>query len=290
MSNYGKIEGTFWTGNTGRQIVSAGQEAVIVSVYLMSSPHANMLGLYYLPIVYLCHDTGLTEEGALKGLARASEAGFCEYDRASSWVWIRNMAFWRVERTLKPEDNRVKKVASAYAELPNNPFLGDFFDHYTADFHLQDRRENKGPPKGLRSPSEANNNNRSNSSSSSSTPSSSLRSEDVVSPPPARAREDSPPVITIPLVGDAEFPITAEQVDEWGRLFPAVDVPQQLRAIRAWNLANPKNRKTKAGVLRHVTTWLAKEQDRGPTKRNDPHGQRSSAASRAVEAERRILD
>lgn len=50
---------------------------------------------------------------------------------------------------------------------------------------------------------------------------------------------------------------------EWTGLFPAVDVPQKLREVRAWNLANPARRKTRTGVQRHITAWLAKEQDRG---------------------------
>jgi hypothetical protein len=70
-------------------------------------------------------------------------------------------------------------------------------------------------------------------------------------------------VAAIPLVGNqGEYPITQEMVDEWQKLFPAIDVMQVLNEIRAWNLANPKNRKTKSGVLRHITGWMTKQQNR----------------------------
>ena len=67
----------------------------------------------------------------------------------------------------------------------------------------------------------------------------------------------------IPLVDGTEFAITREQCNEFDRLFPAVDIDQTLREIRAWNLANPKLRKTRSGILRHITQWLAKEQNGG---------------------------
>ncbi|MBW2099125.1 MAG: hypothetical protein JRG77_10135 [Deltaproteobacteria bacterium] len=45
---------------------------------------------------------------------------------------------------------------------------------------------------------------------------------------------------------------------------------QGLREIRAWNLANSRNRKTRSGILRHINTWLKKEQDRAHRSRDDP--------------------
>ena len=76
MRDYGKISPSFWTGKTGKAIKAGGQEAVVVAMYLMSSPHSNMIGMYYLPMMYLAHEAGLGLEGASKGLRRACEAGF----------------------------------------------------------------------------------------------------------------------------------------------------------------------------------------------------------------------
>ena len=84
-----------------------------------------------------------------------------------------------------------------------------------------------------------------------------------------------PPVITIPLIHKKggrpqEYPVSRELVSELQALYPAVDVMQALREIRAWNLANPRNRKTRNGILRHINTWLKKEQDRAHRSRDDP--------------------
>ena len=70
-------------------------------------------------------------------------------------------------------------------------------------------------------------------------------------------------VAYIPLNDGSDFGISAEQILEFEKLYPAVDVPQTLNEIRAWNLSNPQHRKTRSGVLRHVNRWLAKEQNRG---------------------------
>lgn len=67
--------------------------------------------------------------------------------------------------------------------------------------------------------------------------------------------------ISIPLNDGSEFPIYENQITEWQKLYPAVDVAQQLRNIRGWNLAHRKNRKTKRGVEAHIDGWLRKEQD-----------------------------
>lgn len=75
------------------------------------------------------------------------------------------------------------------------------------------------------------------------------------------AEQGSPPEISLSLNDGREYPITTSQRAEWETLFPAVNVPQELRNMRAWLLANPRNRKTKSGVLRFATSWLTRQQN-----------------------------
>lgn len=72
-----------------------------------------------------------------------------------------------------------------------------------------------------------------------------------------------PAVIDIPLVDKTTHGITQAQIDDWSKSFPAVDVLQTLRTIREWNLSNPARQKTKRGIRKHITDWLAKDQNRG---------------------------
>lgn len=141
MRDYAKVSPKFWTGDTGQRIVARGSEALIVALYLMTSPHSNMLGLYRLPTLYLAEETGLSPEGASKGLTECMEEGFCDYDPQSKMVWVFEMASYQIASELKSGDLRVKGINKEYNGLPNMPFLGSFFDRYADKFHLADRRE-----------------------------------------------------------------------------------------------------------------------------------------------------
>ena len=76
MRDYAKVAPQFWIGETGRELRTMGPETQVLALYLITSPHANMLGLYYLPLPLMAHETGLSAQGTLKALARLSEAGF----------------------------------------------------------------------------------------------------------------------------------------------------------------------------------------------------------------------
>jgi hypothetical protein len=138
MREYAKISPRRWTGNTGRAL-RGHLEAQLVVDYLVTCQHANMLGVYYLPIAYLAVDTGLTQEGAWKGLRQAIEVGFCRYDEAAEVVWVLNMAREQVG-DLDAKDNRCKGIQKEYDALPDNAFLGAFFDAYVDAFHMTARR------------------------------------------------------------------------------------------------------------------------------------------------------
>ena len=60
--------------------------------------------------------------------------------------------------------------------------------------------------------------------------------------------------------GDAKIHgITRELLAQWKELFPAIDVPLELKAASAWLDANRKNRKT--DLKRFLVNWLNKSQD-----------------------------
>jgi len=57
--------------------------------------------------------------------------------------------------------------------------------------------------------------------------------------------------------------VTPDDVALWEDSFPAVDVMQTLREIRAWCLANPLKCKTSRGIQRFLTSWMHREQNKG---------------------------
>jgi hypothetical protein len=140
MRDYSKVSPQFWIGTTGKIIRGFGRDAQLVGLYLMTSPHANMLGLYYLPKLFIAHETGLTIEGGQKGLARCIEAHFCSYDKATEMVWVHEMAAYQVGEQLSGGDKRCLGIQNEYDSLPENPFLQAFYDRYVKAFHMSRAR------------------------------------------------------------------------------------------------------------------------------------------------------
>lgn len=62
--------------------------------------------------------------------------------------------------------------------------------------------------------------------------------------------------------------ITEEILAGWKDAYPAVDVVQQLKAMREWILANPSKKKANWG--RFIVNWLAKSQEKGGSGRPGP--------------------
>ena len=88
-----------------------------------------------------------------------------------------------------------------------------------------------------------------------------LNTKDIYNAPSNKIATE-PPVIEFILNDKTYYPITQKQVDKWSELYPNVDVMQQLRKMCGWLDANPRNRKTKGGILKFVNGWLAREQDK----------------------------
>ena len=83
-----------------------------------------------------------------------------------------------------------------------------------------------------------------------------------------------PSVIELTLNDKSLYPIYQNQIDEWTKSYPNVNIMQQLRQMKAWLDANAKKRKTKSGILRFVNAWLAREQDK-PSKPQKEQGKSS---------------
>jgi hypothetical protein len=140
MRDYAKVGPKFWIGKTGKALRAAGPVAQVVGMYLMTSPHSNMLGLYHLPISYIATDTGLGQEGASKGLQSCIDAGYCAYDEESEMVWVHEMAFYQIADSLVATDKRSAGVQNEYNELPENPYLEPFFAKYASAFKMTKER------------------------------------------------------------------------------------------------------------------------------------------------------
>lgn len=133
MRDYGTVASQFWVRGTGKEL-RGDPEAQIVALYLMTSPHANMIGVYHLPAIYLAHETGLSQEAALEALGRLAQKDFCTY--ADEWVCVHNFAANQLGAELKAEDKRVKGVINELSKVPAGACRDSFVSRYQGPYNL----------------------------------------------------------------------------------------------------------------------------------------------------------
>jgi hypothetical protein len=243
MRDYSVVTPAFWIGTTGKQL-RGNIEAQLLAVYLMTSPHSTMTGVFHCPILYMAHETGLSFEGATKALASLCEAGFCEYEAALETVFVYRMASFQIGQSLKPNDNRIKGVEKDVEKMVSPSQKAKFLKLYSQAFSLSPL---EAPPKP-----------RTRTGTRTGTREDSAEPQSDSTPAIPET-----PVVLIPLNDNSEYPIGQTLIDEWSQTFPAVNVVQELREMRVWCLANPNKRKTRRGVDSFAVRWFGKEQDRG---------------------------
>ena len=88
-------------------------------------------------------------------------------------------------------------------------------------------------------------------------------SDACAEPEKSDSAPEAPPIASLLLNDGTEFAVTQDIYDRLARTYPAVDTMQQLREIENWCFSNPKNRKTRNGVMRFINSWFSREQDKG---------------------------
>lgn len=240
MREYSVVKPHFWIGKTGKELRGK-PEAQLIAMYLMTSPHSTMIGVFHCPIMYIAYETGLTIEVASKGLASLLEEGFCTFDAATDTVFVKNMLKFQVGDNLNPKDNRVKAIKRAFGELPESKAKQEFAGLYWEVLGLE-------KPVKHTSPSEA--------------PCKPLRSQDQEHD--QEQEQTAAPIaknaIGLPLMNNGFFAIKPEQLEKLKTLYPDIDCEQELRNMIGWFDANPEKLKPRTAIMQFVNSWLANRQ------------------------------
>ena len=147
---YGITHARFWDGTTGRALQRKGKDATLLALYLQSCRHANMIGLYELPLEHLEREL-LVLEGRTSILYAFHDLHvlhYATYDLGTEYVWVREMARIRAGLPLMEQisrgDRKHRALLKLYQSAPPNPFLGPFFERYHQQLRLPEGR--LGPP------------------------------------------------------------------------------------------------------------------------------------------------
>ncbi|HTV16105.1 MAG TPA: hypothetical protein VME68_15395 [Acidobacteriaceae bacterium] len=116
MRDYGLIYTRYWIDP---EIMRASAVAKCIGVYLLSSPHTNMIGCFRLPMAYLAADMGMGIETVSEGLAELLRAGFATYDEQSAWIVLPRFLKWNpIENP-----NQGKAAVKLFGEVPANSLV-----------------------------------------------------------------------------------------------------------------------------------------------------------------------
>ena len=67
-------------------------------------------------------------------------------------------------------------------------------------------------------------------------------------------------VIELPLNDNTVYNVTQGEISEFSALYPAVDVLQEYRGMKAWCMSNTQKRKTRNGIKKFINSWLSNAQ------------------------------
>jgi hypothetical protein len=108
MRDYGKVHTTFWTSSTTR---SMSEDARILALYLITSPHSTIAGVFRLPDGYVCEDLQWSVERVAKGFAELLRKGFANRCETTKWAWVCKHLEWN-----PPENPNQRKSAAKIAQ------------------------------------------------------------------------------------------------------------------------------------------------------------------------------
>ena len=135
--DYAKVASSFWTGKTGRAL-RGDPSAQIVGMYLITCQHANMIGVFNCPPMFVAHETGLPVSEVLKAINRLSQLNFCEYDASEELIWVREMAKYQICDQLQPNDKRVPFIHKEFAKIPECRIKKEFHRRYQPAYFIPD--------------------------------------------------------------------------------------------------------------------------------------------------------
>ena len=112
MRDYGKVHTSFWTSANIRALSEDGRA---LAMYLLTSPHGTIAGVFRLPDGYACEDLQWDTARVSKGFAELFDKGFANRCETTKWVWVIKHFDWN-----PPENpNQKKSAAKVGSQVPD---------------------------------------------------------------------------------------------------------------------------------------------------------------------------
>lgn len=135
-----KLYSDFWINPDNAELMQLGIDAKLMAIYLQGNPHHNMLGVYYLPILYAASDLKQSIKKIQSALKKLCELSYCKYDEKAQYIWVCNVAREQLGEDVDAKDNRIKTIQAIWDSLPIKiEFLPEVYNKYHNAFNLKSR-------------------------------------------------------------------------------------------------------------------------------------------------------
>jgi len=257
MSRYRKIEVKMWGDAKFRSLSPLPPCGQGLWLYLLTGPNTGPIpGLFRAGRAAMAEELGWDVKAFDKAFAEVLEKGMVKVDFKARVVWVPKAIFYN-----RPESpNVVKSWGKEWDMIPECDLKSEAFDALRKSLYSFGTSFGKAFDEAFEMPSLP-----------------LVEHTPDEDPPAAKTekkpdRQVSPAVISLPLNDKSEHEVTEADVDQFSNLFPAADVMQELRNMKAWCLGNPAKLKTSRGIGKFITSWLTRVQDKGGSKYVGPGG------------------
>lgn len=120
MRDYGKIFTSFWTSPTTRALSEDGRT---LALYLLSSPHSNIIGVFRVPDGYVAEDLQWSSERVSKAFQNLSENDWATRNQRTGWVVIHHYLKWNPIENPNQAKSALKQLDITPDTVPEKPLI-----------------------------------------------------------------------------------------------------------------------------------------------------------------------
>src|SRR3972149_9996135 len=126
-----KLYSDFWINPDNAELMQLGMDIKLMAIYLQGNSHHNMLGVYYLPVLYAASDLKQSVKKIQTALKKLCDISYCQYDAKTQYIWVCNMPLEQIGEKIDAHDNRIKAIQAIWNSLPIKiEFLPEVYNKY----------------------------------------------------------------------------------------------------------------------------------------------------------------
>jgi hypothetical protein len=136
MREYAKFPPRMWTEKILRSMRGK-PRLQVVAFYLWTAPNSNMIGLYYLPLSFVAHETGTPSEEVEMAIRTLTQFGYSYYDQDEELVYVPDMAAEQVGLSVSEKNEPLLKgILNMLDPFIEHEFGRDFIARYGKAYRL----------------------------------------------------------------------------------------------------------------------------------------------------------